>query len=300
MISKKSLSVFILSGLLLISVGLFGQEVNVEGKVFDASNNSPLSFATVSLKGDIYGVTCDERGYFKMTLPLDRTKDTISINYVGFKTFELEVREALQHYEFRLESSVLMLDEVIVRPRSAENYLRKVMRKLSNNYAKYSFNTSAHYEEVIKENSYPIDHSEAVFRSWFQDFQEKGRSDHQLILFRENETNELVFMRSRAEKEKQKYLAKNPDKAEQYDENDILLTNFGGPSSILNLNVMNGSLDCLDTTIFQKFKFSFLPETSYEGNRLIVLAYESKGTLDNRRQQGKLFIDSNSDAIVKV
>ncbi|NND94082.1 MAG: carboxypeptidase-like regulatory domain-containing protein [Flavobacteriales bacterium] len=298
---KRNVHLLILFTLLILSFKICAQvELTVHGMVIDNSNDSPLPFATISVKGSLYGVTSDKDGYFKMTLPKEEITETLLINYIGFQPFELEVQEALVHENFRLEPMTYSLHEVIVRPQSAETYLKKVVKELRSNYAHFSFNTLAHYEEVINENTYPIDHSEAVFRSWFQDFQEEGRSDHQLILFREKETNELQFMRAKAEKEKEKYLSKNPEKADQYDENDILLTNFGGPSSILNLNVVNGSLDCLDTNSFRKFKFNYLPETSYEGNRLIVISYESKGAVEHRKQRGKLFIDSNNDAIVKI
>lgn len=296
MTSSLNLAKVFLSALsVLFCYGLQAQK-SVQGVVKNELDKSPLSYCTISVKGTFLGATSDVQGRFFLQ-DLAST-DSIQVSYVGFDSKSIAVADLDDGQAIFLSPSSFQLQEIIVRPLSPTELLRKVKRDQPQNSALHSFNALAHYEEAIYENRSPISHSEAVFQSWFSDFQRDPEDHHQLALFRELPTEELEFMKDKAKKEKEKYLRKNPDKASEYEGDDLLLTNFGGPSSIMGLSVTNGSLESLDSNEFKRFKYRYLPESTYEDRRLIVIGFESKGVVDQRRSKGKVFIDSESLAIV--
>ncbi|NND93317.1 MAG: hypothetical protein HKN45_00510, partial [Flavobacteriales bacterium] len=56
----------------------------------------------------------------------------------------------------------------------------------------------------------------------------------------------------------------------------------------------------LDSTSHRKFEFTYLPETEYMGRILTVISYKSKGKVDDRRFNGKIYIDQDSYAVVWI
>ena len=78
---KKLLKLFFAFSLcLLFQTALFAQNKTVTGTVVD-QNNAPLSGASVTVKGRRGGVTTDDKGAFKISVPSGT--ETLVISYVG-------------------------------------------------------------------------------------------------------------------------------------------------------------------------------------------------------------------------
>ncbi len=281
----------------ILSVYSAAQE-SLKGMVIDSNSKAPLPYSTIIFDNGKKGVTSNESGEFHLVIDSIDASDSLQVSYVAYESKTIPIDLSDINILVELTPSAFQLDEVIIRPIEPAEYLRMVKRRQRENNAIYSFNAWAHYEEAIRENDELIDHSEGIFKSWFSDYQLNSEIHHQLILFRKKPVNQLEFMKARAKKEKAKYLEEYPE--EQADEDDLLLTNFGGPESIMRLNVMNESLECLDSTRAKNFRYHYLPETSYLGKNIVVIGYESKGVVDNKRQTGKIYVDAESMAIVSL
>ncbi|HEX3934065.1 MAG TPA: carboxypeptidase-like regulatory domain-containing protein, partial [Puia sp.] len=78
---KKLLKLFFVFSLcLFFKTALFAQNKTVTGTVVD-QNNAPLSGASVTVKGLRGGVTTDDKGAFKISVPSGT--ETLVISYVG-------------------------------------------------------------------------------------------------------------------------------------------------------------------------------------------------------------------------
>ncbi len=77
----------LLASILLIPFGLLGQNARVEGRVIDATNNEPLPFANVVVKGTSTGATTDFDGKFTIT-GLQPGFITLEATYVGYRNQE--------------------------------------------------------------------------------------------------------------------------------------------------------------------------------------------------------------------
>jgi hypothetical protein len=65
------------------------------GALIDAGTNEPISFASISIKGNKTSVTSDINGNFKFVIPdsLLNTKYTFRITYIGYETKDYFVKE---------------------------------------------------------------------------------------------------------------------------------------------------------------------------------------------------------------
>ena len=95
--------------ILLFSINLIAQDLDLKGIVYEKETNTPLPGATIQLVGSDLGVISDFDGNFEISLTIG---DKISISYVGKKTIELPILTS--PVTIYLESEIDELDEVTV------------------------------------------------------------------------------------------------------------------------------------------------------------------------------------------
>ena len=101
----------ILTGLLLVcSVGLFAQNIQVKGTVTDASTGEVIPFASVSLKGTMTGASTDLDGNYQLTAP---SNGVLVFSFVGYENLEVAI-EGKAVVNAALAPSQEFLEETIV------------------------------------------------------------------------------------------------------------------------------------------------------------------------------------------
>ena len=101
----------ILTGLLLVcSVGLFAQNIQVRGTVTDASTGEVIPFASVSLKGTMTGASTDLDGNYQLTAPAN---GVLIFSFVGYENLEVAI-EGKAVINAALAPSQEFLEETIV------------------------------------------------------------------------------------------------------------------------------------------------------------------------------------------
>ena len=121
-IFKRVSSVLFWLGLMLCGVALSGQSQDYRGQIID-ENGSPLVFASVQVKSSTRGVFSDLDGQFAIRASIS---DTLLISYVGFETQSIVLDDDLW-LSVRLQSTGLLLEEVVVRPE--ENPAWRIIRE---------------------------------------------------------------------------------------------------------------------------------------------------------------------------
>ena len=96
--------------LTMCSLGLYAQNITVEGKVID-DNGTPLEGVTIKLKGANSGSQTTSTGTYKINLP--NTGGVIVFSYVGFKNVERKVTRSTS-LNVQLERNNSTLDELVV------------------------------------------------------------------------------------------------------------------------------------------------------------------------------------------
>jgi CarboxypepD_reg-like domain len=103
--------------LLLINFYSFGYSQIIKGTIFDKSNNSTISFATIYLNGTYVGTYSDQNGYFE----LDITKFSsmpLTISALGYYSITLSDFSKDKPLVTYLTPKVFELNEVIIKSKS--------------------------------------------------------------------------------------------------------------------------------------------------------------------------------------
>ena len=83
----------------------------ISGRVL-SENNTPLSGATVVLKGSRQSMLTDERGHFSFTR--GKVPDTLSVRYIGYIERKIPIKSTGQTFEVQLHRDNQTIDEVQV------------------------------------------------------------------------------------------------------------------------------------------------------------------------------------------
>lgn len=274
----------------------------ISGTVIDVATKEPLPYVTISLKKLLIGVVTNEDGKFDLYVPSDITGDTLFVNYLGYKHYLIDVNQVSSPVTIKLESTVVQLEEIVVRPLTPENYIQFAMRKIPKNYPSQPFQTIAYYREKTLENKALIKCDEGIFKTYNQSYTDTAKAQHQLLLFRRADNPQQVqFMRKEV---KRKQTKDSTRVANGKDSSSTVIDvgdSFGGPADILKSGNLNKKQEAfLDTTEFKSYKYSFAKSSSYNTNELLVIDFASKGKVNHLRESGKIYIDLNSQAIVKI
>ncbi len=294
--------------LLVASVAQAQKQRLVSGTVKDAVTKNPLPFISISLKKNFLGTTTNENGEFDFYIPDSIVVDTIVVNSLGYKPAYYALEKIDKSISVELQSNAFELKEVTIRPLAAQDYIRLAMRYVKINYPDKPFVSDGYFRRKVIENKQIINFDEAIVKTYYPNYQDTVKNQHQLLLYRKAEEREIAFMKEKRESKERKKEAKlEKDKAngknvtaEEAKEKKTVADMFGGPDKILALDLLKEEPDFLDTTKLKDFEYSFGAPTTYQGNEVVVINFKSDGKVDNARTEGKIFIDLNSYAIVNI
>ncbi len=144
----------ILPLLVLVTFTTFGQNILIEGQIFEDSTSRPVAFAKVYFMGTQTGTVSDEDGSFSLKInEKDLKYDTIIVSLLGYRTQKIAFdRNKNNHFEIHLISSLFQdIEEVTVvaGENPAWRYLRKIIaNKEKNNPKNLDFYSSKEYAKI--------------------------------------------------------------------------------------------------------------------------------------------------------
>lgn len=128
--SKNRRFVFtLISSLFLLNAGIFGQNAQIRGKIFDENTSDPLPFVNIGIKDTSIGAYTNEEGIFRLELPVGQY--TLVISSVGYekieRTVQLDGKKPLS-LEVYMKSVAQELNTVVV---SASKYAQRIQESVS-------------------------------------------------------------------------------------------------------------------------------------------------------------------------
>lgn len=276
----------------------------LRGIVKDKNTSDTLAYATVNFQGSTEGTISNAQGYFELYIDENQQKTPIQISYMGYEstlipqeTFGSEV------LEIGLKPTILTLEALIVRPLSPQEYIKRVIKNMSNVLPQDPFTGQSYYREKFLENGDYLLFSEGVFKSYYPKYQDTTTNQHQLMLYETAQNpQEVQFMRESFEKKNAKAQRKAEKKGKEFEEKEfgVIEQSFGGPDQILSMDMSKDLDDFLDSTMFQKFNYFFTDPISYQDRELLVIGFKSKGTVDHLKSEGNIYIDLKSEAFAAI
>ena len=284
----------------ILCIPIAGQTCKaVTGTIIDKKTKEPLAYASVSLKNNSNGTISNQNGEFRFLYPAIITNDTLLINYIGYKQYCVPVSSTKQHLKVKLLPKTVEIDEVIVNPLLPEDYIKRAVRKIRENYELSAYQTSSYYKTFLTQNDSVIFGEEAVFKTYHPDFSESKQNQHQLMLYRKpEEVNAFKW------NEKRK---KDSDSTIVLGGNGMI---SGGPEDVLSFDLSKQLPAFLDTNLFRDYNYTFGSNTYYCEKEIVCIEFFTINRVDSQieddvdiikeKQSGKILIDKASLAIVGI
>lgn len=293
--------IFILAALFALSLNLWSQSSRlITGSVVDAAKGNALPFVALSLKKNLSGTISNEEGRFEFFVPADLKLDTLQISSFGYKRTLIPLSAVEGPLTIFLQENIQLLKEIDVRPLPPDFYVLQALRRFPKNYPSQPFQALAYYREKLLENKLIVQENEGVFKTYCPNFTDTVQNQDQLLLYRQAEQPaQLQFMKKERDKaaEKENKTGKKSNSGVDID----LAGSFSGPSSVLAASKLNkDNANFLDSTKLSSYVFKFAKPNTYDQAELMVIQFKSKGKVEHLREEGTLFIDRNSLAIVRI
>jgi hypothetical protein len=308
----KKLTGLLFLAIFLLNTSLYAQEQRlISGTIEDAVTKLPIPFATITLKNALIGTVSNENGKFDLYIPQEITDDRLLAICLGYQYQDFDLTTIQSPIVINLIPSTVELKEVTVSPLPPTYYIKLAMSQIKENYPQDPFLSTAYYREKVMENENFIRCNEGVFKSYYPNFQDTVKNQHQLLLYRKvDDLKQISFMQKErdkdAAKEKKKEAkaikkGKTVKTKEEKDEQLKIAEMFGGPERILELaNLSKNASSYLDSTEFKNYNYSFAKTSSYKDVSIMVINFKSKGKNDHVRESGKIYLDISTNAIIKT
>lgn len=276
----------------------------ITGAITNSENNEPLPFATITLKNHQIGTTSNDEGVFDFYIPQSKRLDTLAVSFMGFNTYYVPIQNINNPINIQLQPAENILDEVIVSRLSPLDYIKKAIENFDQNYAQDPYQSIAYYREKFVENNQSIKKDEGIFKTYHTAAKDTLKNQHQLVLYRQAENPQTFqFMREWIEKKEAKAKKKAKKKGEEIDEDDYdgnIDMNFGGPQSVLNLDLRHNKDNFLNPKYFKKYEYTFGEETSLNGESMITIHFKAKKKIEYIRDEGKVILSKETYAIANL
>jgi hypothetical protein len=249
------------------------QNVIVEGKVF-ARHHQPIPYAAIYFKNRSKGTIANYDGEFRFLVPEDHIADTLTISCMGYESVNIPPEMySVSRLDVQLKPASFLIKDVIVRPHDVKSIVRESYDHIGANYSNKPLLLKAFFREASKQNNDYISLTEAVVdiskSSYISDSDdlirmEKGRNGTNI------KESELVNLKVE-----------------------------GGLYNGLRLDVAKYSTYFYGEDMLNYCDFKLLKTIFFEGRQTYVIGFAMKDGLKITGYNGRLYIDSETYALVR-
>ncbi|MDW8330944.1 MAG: carboxypeptidase-like regulatory domain-containing protein [Cyclobacteriaceae bacterium] len=260
-----------LSCCLLMASALMAQRLTITGKVVDASDGEPLSYATVGVKGKTVATISNLNGEFDFHIPVEYRNEILVISMLGYENYEVPVWAIEGPLTVRLQPHTTVLEEVVVKDSlSGGDVLRIALSRIEQNYPMKPFLLEGFYRDVKKVANTYISLLEAAVKIYDEDYAEPRNK------FKLRERVRLIEVR--------KSLGYESRFTSFFDQDNLL------EDLLLHNNIRYRQIEAREA-LFASMKRE--PDSYYNGHEIFVVAHTEQYLL-------RIFVDKKTYAIVHL
>lgn len=243
-----------------------------KGTIVDRKTGTVLAFANLMVVGTNVSTVTNTDGEFSLKISKDIQNPKVIVSFIGYKNKQLSVADLnLEKVRIEMEPTSVVLPEINVISKDAEELILAVLEKKGENYFDKPALMTAFYREAIKKNRTYVSLSEAVV-----------------------EINKQLTTSYRPDVVK---LYKARKKADYSKLDTITFKLQGGPFNSLYLDVMKNPDIVFTENMITNYEFSF-DRSTYTDNKLIyVVDFKQRPNKIEPLYYGKLYIDAQSLAL---
>ncbi len=249
----------------------------IRGRVVDAETNQPLVFAGIAVQGSNVSTITNLDGEFTLKLPEGET-GKLEFSYVGYKNKVMAIEEMKtngQRNLIALETAMIPIKEVIVKPLIPEEILEKVISRFNDNYPLIANDMTGFYRETIRKNRNYISIGEAVVEVFKAPYQSDLRYDA-VRIYKGRKSNDVEKM------------------------DTVLFKLQGGPTTTLYLDVVKNPETFLTKESLSQYDLELSNIAMIDDRTNYVINFYQKPSISTPLYQGRLFIDIETYAVAQV
>jgi hypothetical protein len=248
----------------------------ISGLVTDHHSKKNLPYASIGIRGKHVGTISNQDGEFSLSLSSENLNDTLVFSYVGYQNTEVKVADlSKNHIEISLKEDFISLQEVIIRSNDPLAILTAAVNKFHINYPQKPTNLTSFYREsVLKNNKYMI-YLESV-----------------LDIYKGSYSNKLALERVKVFKSRKIYDANRLD--------TISFRLKGGIKGCLQLDIVKNLPEFLDKELIHLYHYRLVDISTYDNRSVYIIEFKPKPNLSEPLLQGRIFIETNSLAIIRA
>jgi hypothetical protein len=111
---KTIINNILITILLINSITITAQNINISGRVVDNVTEEALSYSNIMVINQIHGVSANNNGEFSLLIPEDFINDTLIISHIGYKSKKISINK-ISGNRFPLEKRITILKEISIK-----------------------------------------------------------------------------------------------------------------------------------------------------------------------------------------
>ena len=246
------------------------------GKVYDGKSKRTLEAVSLIVNETNISTITNSEGEFTLKVPNQYLDSKVVVSLLGYNTRVLPLSElSKEGNKIKLYEAVTELTAVSISAyKDAEKLVRKVFKEKNNTVQDESVYMTAFYRETIKRRNRNVSLTEAVVNILKQPYTSSQRDAIQLGKAR---------------------------KSTDYKRLDTVSVKLqGGPFSTIYLDIMKYPEYIFTDETISSYRFSFDQPSTINNRDVYVVSFSSRNNGFNLNYNGKLYIDTQSLALVSA
>ncbi len=251
--------------------------ITIRGRVVDNETGLPLVFAGISVQGSNVSTVTNLDGEFTLKVS-DTETGKIEFSFIGYKNKVMSIDEMKtngQRNVIELETAMIPIKEIIVKPMIPEEILEEVMSRFDENYTSVANDMTGFYRETIRKNRSYISIGEAVVEIFKAPYQNDLRYDAVKI-----------------------YKGRKSDDVQKMD--TVLFKLQGGPTTALYLDVVKNPETFLTREALEQYDLELSSIVVIDDRTNYVINFFQKPFITTPLYLGRMYIDIETYAIAQA
>ena len=253
------------------------QVTTIRGRVIDAETNQPLVFASIAVQGSNVSTVTNLDGEFTLKLTGTET-GKLEFSFIGYKNRVMAIEEMKtngQRNVISLETALIPIKEVIVKPLVPEEIMEQVISRFDENYPGVANDMTGFYRETIRKNRTYISIGEAVVEVFKAPYQNNLRYDA-VRIYKGRKSNDVEKM------------------------DTVLFKLQGGPTTTLYLDVVKNPETFLTREALNQYDLELSNIAMIDDRTNYVINFYQKPSITTPLYQGRLFVDIETYAVAQA